>query len=387
MSSSTDWTSLNPFERVKSSCKRVATESTTTHVTFSSEGATKFIEQYLLPNLQSIKEKACKKASLPFQFDSVDHEANYRCLYGLLQFGSGFRRLLHEKISKGACETIERGLINCFLSEDITISSLGVDMMDKVSDNYFALEQHFQVPAKEEAPHDKYPLIKVQKDSPLKPFAENLRMVLSETSRKLRERASDSFATFIRKLIAEYERKKQHEEKYSEVRGIGKAAFVVNELVKAFPSALDDSAQYENANHEKFKVFLYKKAQLIVAELHIHLHEEDPTFFFPDIHEMTIFVDNVIPATLIKAGVLEIDEEMKLKIHDGKPFKYGSPAEVELRALAVHASEEIIRIANSEPYNADINSLHLDYYLWGELGKQEEFRKFERHSTPDTVFY
>ena len=103
---------LSPFERVKLSCSRVVEHST--HVKYNQEDARKFIENFIMPNLSDTKEKASKKSALPFRFDDTDHEANYRCLYGLLQFGSGFRKVLHEKLQKGASETIQTGLINCF---------------------------------------------------------------------------------------------------------------------------------------------------------------------------------------------------------------------------------------------------------------------------------
>ncbi|EFC46597.1 hypothetical protein NAEGRDRAFT_57526 [Naegleria gruberi] len=377
---------LSPFERVKASCAKVAEHAK--HVKYNKDEATKFIENYIMPNLTDIKEKTSKKSALPFQFDDVDHEANYRCLYGLLQFGSGFRKLLHQKLQKGAGETIQTGLINCFLSEDITIAKLGVEMMEVVSDNYFSIEQHFGIASKEEVSHEKYAVIKVSQDSALKPFAEGIRKVLSETARRLRERNSDSFSMFVRKVIAEYERRKQNEEKYQDVKGIGKAAYLVNELVNVFPQALDDCANYETENGELFKVYLYKKAQLIVGELYLHLHEEDSTFDFDDIGQMTIFVDNVIPATLVKSNILQIvDESVKSKIETNQVLKHGSKPEVELRALSVFACEELIKIANSEPYNANINTLHIDYFLWGDLGKREDFRSFERHATQDTVFY
>src|SRR3989338_11563537 len=192
---------------------------------------------------------------------------------------------------------------------------------------------------------------------------------------------------FIRKVLAEFDRKKKDEEKYKDVKGIGKAAFLVNELVSVFPQALDDCADY-TIEHETFKVYLYKKAQLIVGELYLHLREKDSAFDFEDIGEQTIFVDNVIPATLVKANVLEIvDEEVRTKIQTNQTLKHGSKPEVELRAVAIYACQQLVTIANTEPYNANINTLHIDYFLWGDLGKREDFRKFERHATTDTVFY
>jgi hypothetical protein len=68
-------------------------------------------------------------------------------------------------------------------------------------------------------------------------------------------------------------------------------------------------------------------------------------------------------------------------------LKHGSSEEIELRASAIAACEEIIKRA-SQKFSKDMRftSMELDYYLW-TIGKDEEFRNVERHYTQDTVFY
>ncbi|KAL9646450.1 hypothetical protein ABK040_006447 [Willaertia magna] len=377
---------LNPFERVRKSCALIATKYAK-HVKFNEEGLKQFVETYFPTKdaIEELKLTTMNKSVLPFKFQSIDHEINYRVLYGLLQLGSGFRKLLHAKVQRGAADTIVRGLINCLVHENIDIQNLGVDMMEHVAESNFQIEQNFQFPVKEEVPHEKYSVIKVQQDSALKSFAENIKSVLKECSRKLRERMCQDFAQFVRKMLQEYERKK--EKGTNDVKDIGPAAYLVNQLVNVFPNSLNDIAQYKTDDGE-VTVYLYKKAQLIVSELYINIKDQDPLFDFSDINDLTIFVDNVIPATLVKAGVLEIiDENLKHKIEEGTFIKHGSTQEIELRAISIYATERILEVANQPPLSAGLNAVHIDMFLWGDLGKREGFRAHQRHATIDTLYY
>lgn len=53
-----------------------------------------------------------------------------------------------------------------------------------------------------------------------------------------------------------------------------------------------------------------------------------------------------------------------------------------MRAAAIYACEEIVKLSQGK-----FNSVELDYYLWGTVGKEKEFREYERHYTRNTIFY
>ena len=103
--------------------------------------------------------------------------------------------------------------------------------------------------------------------------------------------------------------------------------------------------------------------------------------------------DNVIPCVLRQLGILTISDSLTSHLDSGKVLKTG-PREVELRACAITACEDVLKRArekweNNESKQSLLKSLtvvQLDYYLW-VIGKDPEFRKTERHYTRDTVFY
>ncbi len=91
-------------------------------------------------------------------------------------------------------------------------------------------------------------------------------------------------------------------------------------------------------------------------------------------------------------GVLELSETLANKVDSATPLTSGSTEEIELRATAIIACDEIAKKAKSKFTNTNNNNevlfycMQLDYYLW-TIGKDEKFRTVERHYTLDTVFY
>lgn len=87
--------------------------------------------------------------------------------------------------------------------------------------------------------------------------------------------------------------------------------------------------------------------------------------------------------------MIELSEGLAKKIDSAATLKPGDQ-EIEMRAIAIQVCDSIIEKAREkypgEEFKEIFNSIHLDYYLW-TLGKEPEFRKFERHYTKDTIFY
>jgi hypothetical protein len=200
--------------------------------------------------------------------------------------------------------------------------------------------------------------------SELEPLVNMIQVAITTCGIRLQEKSFQDFAGFVTSTL--------HNE--------ASAAHLVEQLVITFPEVYDDRYKYVIDNHN-VDVFLHKKVQLTTAELyHFHAHR-DPLFKLKDIKEMTVYIDNVIPATLVKSGVLVLDEKLHQMIHGREHLSYGSDYEIELRAVALCATEQLIK----ESGNA-YDSLKLGYYLWGILGKEKEYRSFERHAT-NTIMY
>ena len=83
---------------------------------------------------------------------------------------------------------------------------------------------------------------------------------------------------------------------------------------------------------------------------------------FHDLDRLTIFADNLVPHVLRVDGVLRYPDELIARIDREELIPAGSPEEVEIRAVAVHAVE-LIR-AHLEKTGRAVNSMALDYVLW-----------------------
>ena len=96
----------------------------------------------------------------------------------------------------------------------------------------------------------------------------------------------------------------------------------------------------------------YKRAQITANDLVLAGVAE-----YPDVDELTIFADNMVPHVLRLDGVLRYDDALAARIDAGEPLAHGSREEVELRACAVHACEAIAARLGVAPRT-------LDNWLW-----------------------
>ncbi len=78
---------------------------------------------------------------------------------------------------------------------------------------------------------------------------------------------------------------------------------------------------------------------------------------FADVDRLTVFADNLLPHVLRADGVLIYAPELAARIDAGAELVHGEPAEVELRACAVHACEGLAQAAGVPPRT-------LDNWLW-----------------------
>ena len=132
------------------------------------------------------------------------------------------------------------------------------------------------------------------------------------------------------------------------------------------------------SDYEGLSVPLYKRAQIASSDLALAFGGEGWGTFH-DLGQLTIFADNLVPHVLRVDGVLRYEEGLGSRIDAGELIPAGSPEEVEIRAVALHAVELLaVRLPGVTPRD-------LDVYLWNR-GQGAAYKAVPRHRTR-TVFY
>ncbi len=158
---------------------------------------------------------------------------------------------------------------------------------------------------------------------------------------------------------------------------IGQSAVdLVREVVANFPS-FNDIAVYDSKT-----IFLYKRAQLLAADLH-GAFEGEGYGAFTDLDQLTIFADYKLPQVLRHYRVLEYDRHLTHIVDNCIPCSPGSREEVEIRAATVQAVE-MMRQALTNGHGS-IPAFKLDWWLW-TLGQNDTVREKPYHRTR-TMFY
>jgi hypothetical protein len=143
-------------------------------------------------------------------------------------------------------------------------------------------------------------------------------------------------------------------------------------------SSLAEMPLYRDVSrYADFEVPLYKRAQLSAADLAAAFGGRGPGEF-RDLGELTIFADNLVPHVLRCEGVLVYDAGLLERIERGALLPAGSPEEVEIRAVALHAVELAVRALRSS--GVDASAQRLDYLLW-HRGQRPEIKAHPRHRT------
>jgi hypothetical protein len=130
------------------------------------------------------------------------------------------------------------------------------------------------------------------------------------------------------------------------------------------------------------KVFFYKRAQLLAADIHGALDGKSWGEFH-DMEELTAFADYKLPQVLRQLGVLEYAGELADKVDRLEFLQAGSHEEVEIRANTVWAVELIRR--ELEGKGKDFTAPEIDWILWN-LGQEDRFREKPYHRTV-TIYY
>ncbi|MFI5316634.1 MAG: queuosine salvage family protein [Myxococcota bacterium] len=187
-------------------------------------------------------------------------------------------------------------------------------------------------------------------EPPLDALLELYARALRELGERVQTRAGGSFAGFV------------------EEAG-GSAAELVRSLL-AMP-LWRDVARYDGQ-----QVPFLKRAQLTVSDL-AHALPED-LGRFRDLGELTLFADNLVPHVLRLEGVLRFDPRLVARIDAAQLIESGSPEEVEIRACAVDAVEQIA--ARMRAHGPSVSPRELDDWLW-RRGGEPRFKAQPRHRT------
>ncbi len=165
------------------------------------------------------------------------------------------------------------------------------------------------------------------------------------------------------------------------------ASQLVKLIIDSFP-CFRDTAIYKGE-----QVFLYKRAQILVSDLHLAYrdlfkaqgkNDENELINFGDsVSELTMFADYRVPQILREIKILHYNEELAKKIDNKEEISHGSCFEVELRAATIIAVEDIK--AELAMKNKKVLSLEIDTYLWEEGEKIKEKIQPPHHTL--SIFY
>jgi hypothetical protein len=129
------------------------------------------------------------------------------------------------------------------------------------------------------------------------------------------------------------------------------------------------------SEYEDFDVPFYKRAQITVADLAIAFDGRGPGRF-DDLDELTCFADNLVPHVLRMEGVLRYDPDLASHVDSGALLEAGSPDEVEIRAVGLHAVERLVAAIRAGGGRATAHEI--DMALW-QHGQRPEMKAQPRH--------
>lgn len=134
--------------------------------------------------------------------------------------------------------------------------------------------------------------------------------------------------------------------------------------------------------HEGVTLPFLKRAQLACYDLSLSC-PDDERCRFGDLDRLTIFADNLVPHVLRVDGVLTFGSDLEERIEAGELIASGSPEEIEIRAMAVYATERLAELAavRGDP----VMPLRLSDWLWNR-GQGPRYKARPRHRT-QTVHY
>ena len=161
------------------------------------------------------------------------------------------------------------------------------------------------------------------------------------------------------------------------VEAAGNSAANLARLLAGEMTSYRDTAHYRGR-----KIFFYKRAQILAADLYGAFGGR-AWGGFEDMHALTAFADYKLPQVLRHLGILRYTDSLARRVDGNEHIPSGSEEEIEIRANTIMAVEmsrrELTRSGRT------LRAFEIDWILWN-LGQDEEFRKRPYHKTV-TVYY
>jgi hypothetical protein len=161
------------------------------------------------------------------------------------------------------------------------------------------------------------------------------------------------------------------------IESAGYSALNLARLLAVNLRSFNDMAEYQGR-----RIFFYKRAQIIAADLYGAFNGKN-WGRFTDMDKTTAFADYKLPQVLRHLGILRYTDSLAQKIDQGILIDSGGPEEIEIRANTIQAVE-LLRRECAQKGKA-LMSFEIDWLLWN-LGQDNKYRKKPYHRTL-TIFY
>ncbi len=132
----------------------------------------------------------------------------------------------------------------------------------------------------------------------------------------------------------------------------------IKNLKENIPSFKDESF-YKNK-----KIYFYKRAQLLISDMHTLFADIDDNFMFKNISSLTACADYKLPQILRKYNILEYDKHLSSIIDKKQEILKDSLEEIEIRANTIQAVEIIKQGLLNK--GITVTSHQINDYLWLE---------------------
>lgn len=348
--------------------------------------------------------------AFPLNFPSPLAELNFLSILALLNFGSGYRVPLHRENGRGAYDNIRALLFAAYLSgtdeagQPAFFSARGMAAAQEVT-----IAELMRVSVHVERAHETIAGITVgELGGPLYEFVRLVTNTLKETGEILVSRGCPDLGTFVLQCLQEAERA-------GKARGGEPDPDVALEgIVRAIP-AFQDMATVEGK-----PVYFFKKALFLLHAIRMRFASASGTPRVPtvDTSRLPVYSDNVLPSLLVHLGVLDLSGTALHKhfpapvndtllaaaapstagektAPDDGPSLTAEEAAV-LRAGAVDACERIVEVAHAldhdslpggQKWVANITLPEVDGWLWSVAKDRHDYRRLQRFSLRNTVFF
>lgn len=109
----------------------------------------------------------------------------------------------------------------------------------------------------------------------------------------------------------------------------------------------------------------YKRSQLFVAMVYGRFQDrEDLPISKDSLADLTVFADYRVPQALMGLGIIRPGAQLRSDLYNNREISSGSRKELEIRAATILGADMLRSALISTTLNEELNSLHLDAFLW-----------------------